>query len=112
MDGHSYLAEVLEVHSGDDLVLMVTTGIPGFYYKTRVRLFGVDTPDAYKNSNETEAGKVRNKVRALTKNKICFIEVESLGNPVSGWKVVLYLGLDNTSECLNTILQDEGYIYR
>ena len=104
-----YRVDVVEVHSGDDLVLMVDLGIDGLYKKVRARLQGVDTPDAYKTAANTEAGQVRKYVQKLTIRKRCFVHVHNMG--VGGWKVDLFLGANDSTDCLNDILKAKGYIY-
>ncbi len=104
-----YHVDVVEVHSGDDLVLMVDLGIDGLHKRVRARLHGVDTPDAYKTTANTEAGQVRKHVQTLTIHKRCFIKVHTIG--AGGWKVSLYLGPNDSNECLNDILKAKGYIY-
>jgi hypothetical protein len=64
-------ATVLEVHSGDDLMLMVDLNMDNLYKKMRVRLKGCDTPDAYKSALNSEAGRVRKMVQDMVKNKPC-----------------------------------------
>ena len=107
----SYNVDVLEVHSGDDLVLMVSLGLDSLYKKVRARLQGVDTPDAYKASTDTQAGEVRDKVRTLTKGKRCYIDVHTQSSGKSGWVVTLYLGPDNSHANLNEILRKDGYVF-
>ena len=102
-------AEVLEVHSGDDLVVLANLGVDNLFKKVRVRLYGVDTPDAYKASPGTEAGNIRDRVSSMVKGKKCLIEVHSQGR--SSWVVTLYPGLDGTVESLNDILKSEGHVF-
>lgn len=105
----NYRVDVIEVRSGDDLLLMVDLGIEGLHKKVRARLHGVDTPDAYKALPKTEAGEVRKYVQQLTRHKKCCIDVHDIVS--GGWKVSLYLGATKSSECLNDILIDKGYVY-
>jgi len=106
-----YQAEVLEVHSGDDLMLLVNIGIDSLYKKVRVRLQGVDTPDAYKAGVDTEAGKVRDRVSTLIKGKKCYIQAHSQSPGKGGWVVTLYLEPSMKTETLNEILCQEGYVF-
>lgn len=106
---NQYRVDVVEVHSGDDLVLMVDLGIDGLFKKVRARLQGVDTPDAYKTAADTEAGQVRKYVQKLTIRKRCYVIVHNMS--VGGWKVSLYLGNSSSTECLNDILKAKGYVY-
>lgn len=105
----AFKAEVKEVHSGDDLVLMIDLGFDGLFKRVRVRLRGVDTPDGYKAPANTEAGEVRNLVQGLTRKKKCSVEVHSVGG--GGWVVSLFLG-NPEAECLNDLLISKGYIFR
>ncbi len=102
-------AEVLEVHSGDDMVLLASLGVDNLYKKVRVRLHGVDTPDAYRAAPGTEAGDVRDAVAKTVKGKRCTIDVHTQGK--GSWIVSLYLGITDEAECLNTILQKQGYVF-
>lgn len=106
-----YLAEVQEVHSGDDLVLLVSLGIDNLYKKVRVRLQGVDTPDAYKAGSDTKAGKIRDQVNRLVKGKKCAIQVHTQSSGKGGWVVTLYLDANTQTETLNEILRQEGYVF-
>ena len=107
----SYKARVLEVISGDDLFLLVELGIDDLYKRVRARLHGVDTPDAYKSGESTEAGKIRNEVRKITKAKPCRIEVHLQGR--GGWVVTLFVkGDGDVGEInLNESLLRRGFVY-
>jgi hypothetical protein len=105
-----FFAEVREVHSGDDLILLVDLGIDNLYKKTRARLCGVDTPDAYKADPSTEAGKVRDYVKNLVKNRRCYIEVHS--ERKNSWLITLFIEQGNMLTCLNKLLIDDGYVYQ
>lgn len=105
-----YQARVEEVHSGDDLILMVDLGFDNQFKRVRARLLGVDTPDAYKANASTEAGKVRDKVRILTKDKRCVIDVHSSRR--GGWIVTLYTQEDeNEYFNINESLMVMGFVY-
>ena len=106
-----YIAEVQEVHSGDDLVLLVNLGIDNLYKKVRARLQGVDTPDAYKAAADTEAGIVRDRVKKLVKGKKCMIQVHANNSGKGGWVVTLHIDMEMRSETLNEILRQEGYVF-
>lgn len=107
-----YKVEVLEVHSGDDLVLMVDLGVEGLYKKVRARLFGIDTPDAHKETPDTEAGKVRDLVRRLTLNVECMVDVNSSSGK-GGWKVTLYrVPAKGSPESINEVLRSQGYVFK
>lgn len=99
-----------EVHSGDDFILLVNLGVDGLFKRTRVRLHGVDAPNAYKAGPETEAGKVRDEIRKRIGSR-CMIELITEGK--GGWIVNMTLfDAQNQPTCLNKILQERGYVYR
>ena len=102
-------AEVLEVHSGDDLILLVEVGIGNLYQKVRARLDGVDTPDAFKAAKDTEAGRVRDDVLNKVRGKKCQIEVLKEGK--SSCIIRLFVGAEADALCLNDYLREQGYIY-
>jgi hypothetical protein len=108
----TFSAEVQEVYSGDDLVLMVDLGIDNLHKRIRARLFGVDTPDAYKAEVSTIAGKIREEVKRLTKGNICTITLHSERR--TGWIVSLYLLNRANGErmSLNQHLIDQGYVFK
>lgn len=109
---NSFSAKVVEVYSGDDLMLMVDLGIDNLHKRVRARLFGVDTPDGYKSENTTNAGKVREEVKHMVKNVPCTITLHSERR--TGWIVSLYFlnNKDNTSMSLNQYLIDQGYVFK
>ena len=109
MQNKKFFAEVKEVHSGDDLILLVDLGIDGLFKKVRTRLAGVDTPDAYRSDGTTEAGKVRDYVKAIVKSRRCYIEVH--GERRNSWLVTLFVEEDGKLSCLNKVLMDQGFVY-
>lgn len=110
--GRIFDVDVLEVHSGDDLVLMVSLGVDGLYKKVRARLQGVDTPDGYKEEHATEAGQVRDNVRRILNGRSCTIELHS--ERKSSWIVTLYLPPDSkgTKTSINQYLINNGYVFK
>lgn len=106
-----FQAEILEVRSGDDLIAMVALGIDDLHKKVRVRLAGVDTPDAFQEGASTDAGRIRDKVKSLIKGKKCTLEV--LSTRRGGWRSTLLL-TDSSGKTVNvnTMLQEMGYVYR
>lgn len=110
-DGRMYDARVEEVHSGDDLVLLVNLGVDGLYKRVRTRLYGVDVPNAYRACADTEAGEVRDEVRRVTTGRPCKIQVITQGR--GGWVVILFvLSGDGTQTNVNEVLIGRGYVYR
>ena len=107
----SYCVTVEEVHSGDDLIGMVELGIDKLFKRVRLRLQGVDTPNAYKAKTATEAGLLRDEVRKLTSGK-CRVEVVSEGK--GGWLVVLFAEDQKTKSEINVneLLMERGFVYR
>lgn len=88
---------------------MVNLGVDGIYKRTRVRLHGVDAPNAYKAAADTEAGKVRDDVKRLTRDK-CLVEVISEGK--GGWIVTMTVFDDDGQPInLNSLMRDKGYVY-
>jgi endonuclease YncB( thermonuclease family) len=106
-----YACDVIEVHSGDDLIVLVDLGIDDLYKRTRIRLAGCDTPDAYQKAVDTTAGRVREKVRRLVAGRPCQIDVHSQGR--GGWKVTLWAATEDSEDLLNInkILVDDGFIF-
>jgi len=107
-----FKAIVEEVHSGDDLILMVDLNVDCLYKKVRARLQGVDTPDAYKAQADTQAGAIRDRVRKLTTGKQCFIDLHQQGR--GGWIITLWVKNgkgDDEPQNVNAMLKEEGYIY-
>ena len=105
-----YVCEVQEVHSGDDLIVMADLEHDSLYKRTRIRLQGVDTPDAYKEKANTQAGSVRDQVRRLVTNKKCVIEVHAEGK--GGWIVTLFVKEEGEWLNLNQRLIDMGFVYQ
>lgn len=109
--GRIYEARVEEVHSGDDFILLVNLGVDGLFKRTRVRLHGVDAPNAYKAGPDTEARKVRDEVRRTVGiGAKCLIELVTEGK--GGWIVnMTVFDAGNHPVCLNTSLRERGYVY-
>lgn len=107
----SYYVTVEEVHSGDDLIAMVDLGIDKLFKRVRLRLQGVDTPNAYKAKIGTEAGLLRDEVKKLTSNR-CRVEIVSEGK--GGWLVILLAEDPNTQTeiNINDLLKKRGFVYK
>jgi hypothetical protein len=108
---HEYVAEVLDVRSGDDLTLMVDLKTSGLFKRVRARLSGVDAPDAFKKSADTEAGRVREIVKNLIYRKAIRIIVHNEGSEKSGWIVTAYPDTGYNKQTVNSVLIDMGYTY-
>jgi endonuclease YncB( thermonuclease family) len=110
-DGKRFTAEVKEVFSGDDLIVMVDLGVEGLWKKQRVRLDGVDAPNAVKSASETPAGQIRSYVRTLCKNRK--LEIEVLSRGANSWVVHLWVDTGGaTLHSLNDDLIAQGYAYK
>lgn len=111
MNNKRFAVAVEEVHSGDDMVVMVDLGIDKLFKRQRIRLAGVDTPNAYKAKGESEAGVIREEVRQLIDGCKCSIEVLQEGK--GGWLVNLYIRNKEQNEMsVNEFLKGRGFIYR
>lgn len=106
-----FKGRVVEVSSGDDLMVEVDLGVEGLYKKTRVRLKGVDAPDAYKAAEESAAYKVKQEVSRMVNGKDVTLDVVTQGSNKSGWVAHVYLGGSTEGVCLNEVLRNEGYVY-
>lgn len=107
-----YNCDVIEVHSGDDLIVFVDLEVDGLYKRVRIRLAGVDTPDAYLKSVETVAGQVREQIRRQTIGHACQIDVHSQGR--GGWKVTLWAATEDSDDLVNVnaSLIDQGFVFK
>lgn len=90
--------------------MMVDLKVSDLYQKVRIRLHGVDTPDAYKSAPDTPAGQVRDLVRAMTKDRECTLIVHSQSR--GGWKAEVIVHTPEGKVNLNEHLQKQGYIYQ
>ena len=108
----SYSVEVEEVHSGDDIVVMVDLGVDKLFKRVRCRLTGVDTPSAYKAKVDSMAGTLREEIKALISAGKSRVEVVAEGK--GGWLVTLFVKSTKTQEEVNVneMLKDRGFVYR
>lgn len=105
----TFTCRIEEVHSGDDFIAVVDLGIDGLMKRTRIRLAGVDAPNAYKAGPNTEAGRLREEVKKLLVGKcvLCLIN-EGRG----GWVGEVSVEKPNGEKInINQLLQGRGYIY-
>lgn len=108
-----FRCDIIEVHSGDDMVCLADLEIDGLYKKTRIRLAGCDTPDAYQQPADTPAGQVRETVRKLVTGRQCMIVVHTQGR--GGWVVTLFVQEgDDPGELtnVNEVLINDGHVFR
>lgn len=111
-DTVTYPCEVREVFSGDDLIVLVDLGFEGLYKRQRVRLHGVDTPNAVGAGNDTEAGRIRKEVRSLTRGRKAQLTIISRNS--NSWVVALVVEADpevGGTINLNEYLREKGYIF-
>lgn len=105
-----YECEVKEVFSGDDLVALVNLEVENLWQKRRIRLSGVDTPNAIKAAPDSEAGKIRSEVRLMTRSKKATIQVVSRNQ--NSWVVVLLVETPSGPKNINEYLIERGYAYK
>lgn len=106
----SFSVAVEEVHSGDDLVAMADLGIDKLFKRVRIRLQGVDTPNAYMAKVDSVAGNLRDEVRKLTLGKKCRVDVVAEGK--GGWLGILYILRDEGEVNVNELLMGRGFVYK
>ena len=111
MEPQSFLVSVVEVHSGDDLVLLVDLGVDSLYKRVRARLYGVDAPKAFRAPAHTEGGKVRERLRSFLEGRRCRIDLHVAGK--GGWLVTLWASGDEEAPInVNKMLISEGFVYQ
>lgn len=111
MNFNEYSATVTQVRSGDDLTLLVDLRVDGLYKEVRVRLLGVDAPDAFKVKPGSPAIVIRNDVQKLTRDAQCRVIVHTAGR--KGWIVELFAKKGNAEEIsINQMLIDQGYAWK
>lgn len=109
-------AEVVSVHSGDDMTVVVDLGVEDLSKKVRVRLKGVDAPDAFNAKPGSPAAAVRDRVWGLVKDQQCLVDVHSSTSEKKGWMVTLFLIRSDSEEdgCMlnvNRMLVGQGYVF-
>jgi len=107
---HIFNAEVRDVFSGDDLVLMIDLGVDELHKRKRFRLHGVDTPNAVGMGPDTEAGKLRTYVYQLTKRQKLMVTVVSRDR--NSWVGVIEVHTDTGVVNLNEDLISKGYAFK
>ena len=106
-----YDADLQSVMSADDLILMVDLGVEDLYKRVRVRLAGVDAPNALHESDQSEAGRARQRVRQMIGRCRLRVSVESVRS--SSWICTVEI-VSATGQFinLNRLLIDEGYVFK
>lgn len=105
-----YRGKVVDVFSGDDLMIMLDLGVDDLHKKKRVRLSGVDAPNAVHEPDDSEAGKVRRIVRDLSRERECTVQVTNkIGN---SWVAVVLIHTRDTTINLNELLIARGYQFK
>jgi hypothetical protein len=109
-ENKEFPARVVEVFSADDLILMVDLGIAELHLRQRVRLHGVDAPSAINAGADTEAGRLRNQVRALSRERPATLRL--LSKVGASWVGVVTLHTREGEVNLNELLIAQGYRYQ
>jgi len=102
-----YSCEVKEVFSGDDLIVFVDLNVEGLFKRQRVRLAGVDTPNAVGAGENTPGGELRREVRMLARHKKGRITI--VRRNTTSWVVVLVVETPTGPVNINQMLIDRGY---
>lgn len=105
----SYLCEVKEAFSGDDLMAMVDLGVENLWKKQRIRLYGVDTPNAINAQSDTEAGQIRTLVRNMVLRRKAWVTI--ISKNTSSWVVVLEIETPDGVINVNDFLIARGYTF-
>ena len=105
-----FRCEVKEVFSGDDLIAMIDLGVENLWRKQRIRLAGVDTPNAVKEGVNTPAGVIRTYIRNLTRGKPATLTVEHKN--VSSWVVTLIVQTPTGPVNVNEYLISQGFQFK
>lgn len=105
-----YACEVREVFSGDDLIALVDLGVENLFKKQRLRLAGVDTPNAINATGTTEAGQLRTFIRNLTRNRKGKLTIVSRNT--NSWVVILVVETPEGPVNVNDYLIGQGYQFK
>lgn len=110
-----YPCEIREVYSGDDLIALIDLRVEGLFKRQRIRLHGVDTPNAVGAARDTEAGSVRQEVRDLTRGRRARFTVVSTSRNNGSWVGELVVEADASvggAINVNQYLIERGYVFR
>lgn len=107
-----YDAELKQVLSGDDLFVMVDLGVDDLHKRVRVRLSGVDTPNAIGAAPGSPAHRVSDQVRRMIgRNKLRLHPLSIRGN--NSWVCNVEIVTPNGEYInLNKQLIDAGYVFK
>lgn len=105
-----YTGEVVEVFSGDDLIVMVDLGVDDLFKRKRIRLHGVDTPNGVGQGKSTKAGEIRDYVRRLCRGKKVCVQVITEG--VRNWVAVVEIPGPGEPYNLNDDLISKGFKFK
>lgn len=106
----TYLCEVREVFSGDDLIVLIDLGVDNLWKRQRVRLAGVDAPSAVNAAEGTEAGQVRRQVKQLVRYRRGEFTVQS--KLANSWVGTLVVEATTGVVNLNEMLLAQGYVFK
>ena len=104
-----YSCEVKDVFSGDDLVVFVNLQTEDLWLKKRIRLYGVDTPNAVSAADDTEAGKIRRMVKQLVRGKPGRLTV--ISKSMTSWVCNLLVETPSGMLDVNAHLRGLGYVF-
>lgn len=99
--------DVRAVFSGDDLMVLVDLGVDGLWKQQRVRLYGVDAPYAKHAKANSTAGRVRDYVRRMTRDRV--VQIELILDRGPDWLAVVHVETRDGLVNLNEDLIRQGY---
>lgn len=105
-----YSCEVKEIFSADDLIVLVDLGVENLWKRQRIRLAGVDAPNAINATGDTEAGLLRSHIRQLTRGRKAKLTVVSRNT--SSWIAILVVETPEGSTNVNDYLIAKGYQFK
>ena len=108
-----YSVKVLDVRSGDDLILMVDIGFDNLYKRVRARLKGVDTPNATPDGGipSEEAKNVQQYVKQKISSRPAFADLHGITRR-GWWLITLYVQISDTElYSINSMLKKEGHTF-
>ena len=108
-----YSCIVQEVFSGDDLIAFVDLGVENLWKRQRIRLHGVDTPNAMNCGESTPAGRLRKEIQTMVRNRRGLIQV--VAKNAGSW--VCYLTIESSTAAggviqVNQELIERGYVFK